>query len=589
MVDPRIYRTGLVAVVLAVIVFAFSLQHQRGSLSSTLAPDAFAGQSAYASALNLATHFPRRRAGSANDRAIAAEVAQQLRGDGFSVSTPSFSAPTPDGTRLLENVIGVRAGISGSTIVVLAHRDSTRSPARADASGTGVLLDLAKVLSGETLNHTLVLASTSGSAGAAGAAQLVHELPGPVDAALVLGDMSGPSTHRPLVVPWSTGDQLAPPLLRGAVAAALSAQTGRSAGVPGLGGDFVHLAFPLTVSEQGPLDAHGIPAVLLSSSGELPPPAEEVPSAGEVNQFGRTALAVLSALDSAGPIHAPSAYLQIDGNLIPAWAVRLLVLALIVPVLIATVDGFARARRRGHPVGRWIVRVLAAAAPFALAAAIVIFARRTGLISGIAAPAPFAPGAVPLRAGGIALLAVLLAAIVAPLLWIGRRWWRGASADPGAAAALMLVLCAVALAVWLGNPFASTLMVPALHAWMWAVAPEVRMRPFARLVLVLVGLVPPALVVLYYMVTLSFGPIALAWTGVLMMAGGQITPLQALEWSVALGTAASVFAVAAWRVRRVPVHEQVAVTVRGPVTYAGPGSLGGTESALARRSSALRR
>ena len=191
------------------------------------------------------------------------------------------------------------------------------------------------------------------------------------------------------------------------------------------------------------------------------------------------------------------------------------------------------------------------------------------------------------------MLAVLLAVIVIPLVVIRRsgRVASGddASANPGAAAALLIVMCVVSLALWVSNPFAAALMIPALHAWMWAVAPDVRIHPAARLGLVLAGLVPPALVILYYVTTLSFNPVTLAWSGVLMLAGGQVAPLQALEWSLALGCAVSVFAVAAWNVRRIPEHEEVPVTVRGPVTYAGPGSLGGTESALPRQSPALRR
>jgi len=47
MLDPRIYRTGFVAVALAVVVVAFSLLDQQGSLTASLAPDAFNGQGAY--------------------------------------------------------------------------------------------------------------------------------------------------------------------------------------------------------------------------------------------------------------------------------------------------------------------------------------------------------------------------------------------------------------------------------------------------------------------------------------------------------------------------------------------------------------
>ena len=56
MLDPRIYRTGLVVVVLAVIVFAFSLEGQQGGLgmNTTLPPDAFNGLNAYHDMLSLA-------------------------------------------------------------------------------------------------------------------------------------------------------------------------------------------------------------------------------------------------------------------------------------------------------------------------------------------------------------------------------------------------------------------------------------------------------------------------------------------------------------------------------------------------------
>jgi len=135
------------------------------------------------------------------DDAIAVEITQRLHANDFSVSNQAFQAPTPSGTRTLRNVIGVRSGLSGGSIVVIAHRDATGSPAKLAESGTGVLLDLARVLSGETLNHTIVLASTSGSTGAAGATQLIRALPGPIDAVLVLGDMASRTVHPPLVVP----------------------------------------------------------------------------------------------------------------------------------------------------------------------------------------------------------------------------------------------------------------------------------------------------------------------------------------------------------------------------------------------------
>jgi hypothetical protein len=146
---------------------------------------------------------------------------------------------------------------------------------------------------------------------------------------------------------------------------------------------------------------------------------------------------------------------------------------------------------------------------------------------------------------------------------------------------VLVVMSVLAVAIWVSNPFAALLMVPALHLWMWVVDPEVRLRPALTIALLTIGLAPPLLVALYYALSLGLGPLGVAWNGTLLFAGGQVPVLQALEWSIALGCVASVIVIAI----KVPRHTRPAetpVTVRGPVTYAGPGSLGGTESALRR-------
>jgi hypothetical protein len=71
------------------------------------------------------------------------------------------------------------------------------------------------------------------------------------------------------------------------------------------------------------------------------------------------------------------------------------------------------------------------------------------------------------------------------------------------------------------------------------------------------------------------------WEMVLLLAGHGVSIVSAIEWSAVLGcllSAVTLSLLAARGSRRVPVS----VTVRGPVTYAGPGSLGGTKSALRR-------
>lgn len=613
MLDPRIYRASLLAVVLAVIVFAFAMQGQPQPLGTTLVPDQFNGANAYANMVTLARQYAHRPAGSSQDQALAGVIAGRLRADNFDVSRSRFTADTPSGPRRLQDVVAVRQGLQNSAIVVVAHRDATGSPALAEQSGTGVLLDLGRALSGQTLNHSLVLASTTGSTGAAGAAQLAASLGRRVDAVLVLGNMAGTDLTRPLVSPWSDGQQMAPALLRNTVAATLRSQAGLTPGSPSLAAQLFHLAFPVTLTEQGPFNASGMPAVLLSASGDKQPGAHEPVSATYITRFGRTALQTIDELDSAAAVPAPSAYLSLDGQEIPAWAVRLLVLALILPVVATAVDGFARARRRRYAVGRPLAWVAACALPFLVALGIVLVGRAAGLLN-IAPPGAVGPGAVPLHTGGAVLLGVLGAVILAlfVLLWarggIGALTGRGSRppaessraarirrdetvGDPGAVAGILIASSALALVVTFTDPFAALLLVPALHLWMVAMAPERSIRPAIRVVLLVLGFVPPALLLAYYAVTLGFGPLALAWSGTLMVAGGQLgIPVAILICLLAgCGVSAAVNALGTALAQAKTSPAPSPVTVRGPVTYAGPGSLGGTASGLPGASSALRR
>jgi len=601
MLDPRIYRTGLIVVAVAVIVVAFSLDNQAGPLNATLTPDAFNGGTAYATMASLAKQYPDRRPGSEADTSIANYVQQSFKQAGLQVQRTAFNAQTVDGPREIETVTGTLAGLTPGSIVIVAHRDSTHSGAVADMSGTAVLLELAQLLSSQTQQRSVVLASTSASIGAAGAAELARTLPQPVDAVIVLGDMAGTDVRTPIVVPWSDSTLVAPPLLRNTVAQALQQQTGLAAGDESLGGQFLHLAFPLAASEQRPFAASGEPAVLLSASGSRVPAAEEKTSQGQISGFGRAVLQTVSALEAGGTVPAPSSYLRWQGKLIPEWAVRLLVLALIVPVLVATVDGVARARRRGHRVGRWVLWVLSACIPFALAVLAVVGLRLVGLIN-IAPPGPIGGGALTLGGRAVAILIGLGCLIVlssVAVWWFGRRMWSGSTAtepangrhrrrpdvrddaaSPGAAAALMLVLCVVTLAIWLENPFAAALMVVALHAWLWIVGPEQRLCAPWAILLLLAGLVPGMLAALYYAMVMGLGPAAAAWNAVLMLAGGDFSVMAALEWSIVLGCVVSL----ALMIARIAQHRpaEVPVTLRGPISYAGPGSLGGTKSAIRR-------
>jgi hypothetical protein len=587
MVNPRIYRAAFLPVFVAVVLLAFSFRSEPSPLTTNLAPAAFNGTAAFTRLTNLARHYPNRSPGSPGDDGVAAQVAADLRAPPiqFRVRTETFQAHTVDGTRRVETVIGEQAGASSGRIVVLTSRDALGRGAPAALSGTATMIELARVLAGRTLNRTIELISTSGSVGLAGATELAGTLGGPIDAVIVLGDVAGRGVTEPVVVPWSEGENLAPLLLRNTAASALGTEAGLRPGGADLAAQFARLAFPLTLSEQGPFNARGIPALLLSRAGELGPSASTPVSEAVLAGFGNAALQTISALDGGPNIPAPSAYLVYGKMSVPVWPIRLLVLALILPVLCAAIDGFARARRRGHRVGRWVGWVLATALPFALASLFVVALGAIGLID-VTAPGPLGAGVVPvhLRAAaeiGAAALVLVLAMFPIRALILRRLGARGEPSEAGGAAALLLVMCAISLVVWFTNPFAAALIVPALHLWMWIVEPEVRLRAPVAIVLLLVGLVPVALVILYYANQFELGPVGVLWSGVLLIAGGGLGVPVLLEWSVFAGCAVSVAVIAA-RATRSEAPEAAPITVRGPITYAGPGSLGGTKSALRR-------
>lgn len=456
------------------------------------------------------------------------------------------------------------------------------------------MLGLAQALSGETLNRSVMLVSTSGSVGTAGARRLAAELTdGRADAVIVLGDLSRAHPHNPIIVPWSSGDGVAPSQLRTTLSNYLARDAGLHAGSTGLGGQLAQLAFPIAPTGQAPFNDLGIAAVTVSLSGEqLPAAGTRLGTPAALASIGNALLVSVNALSGAPAVPAPHAYLQISGKVVPAWALRLLVLALILPVLAATIDAVARARRRRHSVTRWIGWVLAGAVPFVLGLILLTIVGRAGILS--AAPGGAVAGGVPVTGGDVVALLVVAGLVVAAFFVVRplclrllaglqpeQRRPEGAPAD-AAGVALSAVMCGLTLIVWLLNPFAALLLIPALHLWLWLAQPGVRAHRVLVLLLMLLALVPAGLVIYYYAQALGLSLGGLLWSGALLVAGGGMSIVAALYWSVALGCLASAFVLGLRALRFTTQASEPSVTVRGPSTYAGPGSLGGTKSALRR-------
>jgi hypothetical protein len=592
--DVRVYRAAFAPAVVALFIAAFSLADRPAAVTTPFAPAGFTGTRAFDTLQELGRAFPRRAAGSAGDRALAGRVADTFRASGFRVSRSTQSARTLDGKADLETVVGVRPGLSSRRIVVMAHRDARGSPALAELSGTAALLELARVFKVRDLSSTLVLVSTSGgSAGGAGAHAFAKSAAGdPIDATIVLGDLASRRIHKPWIVPWSNDRDAAPMGLRRTLESAVRREVGAQAGGSRAIGQWARRALPLTVSEQGEAARGGLPAVLLQVSGERGPAPRAAVSENRLDAFGRAAMRAVIALDGRVSRAGDDGLFAHEGGgiitvrrLLPDWAIRLLVGTLLLPPLLTAIDAFFGARRRRLPVMRWIGWVGAAAVPFLLA---WLWIRLLGLTGAIEATrGPVLPEALPLHGWRVA--ALVSAPVVLALAWLGpRRALVSALRLPatvsagGAAAALGLVVNVLALVVWVFNPLTAALLVPAAHGWLFATAPGTSMSSRVRAVLVLVGLALPALMTLHYALALDLGPLDLAWLAFLITAGGHVTLLAAIVLSVLAGCLCGVVAVVRTRRRVVKEDEPEPIRTRGPLGYAGPGSLGGTESALRR-------
>jgi len=592
MLDLRVYRAAFVPALLALVVVAFSFGNGERADRTTLPSDAFDGDRATATLRELADRYPDRRPGGRGDEALARRVAATFRATGMRTSSRRFEAQTIDGSRELTTVVGVRPGnVSARRVVVLAHRDAAEPGSRAALSSTAALLELAQVYSGRAVRKTLVLVSTSGgSGGNAGAQEFAVDPRGPVEGVLVLGDLAGRVVRSPQVVPWSNRQGIGSLKLQRTVESAVRSEGGLRPRPPTWAAQWARLAVPLTTSEQGEVLGEELPAMLLSVSGERGPGASSAVDAARFERYGRAALRTISSLDARrrGSALQPRESIAGARNVLPGWSVTLLAGTLLLPVLVGAVDGFARARRRRQPVLRWLAWVALCAVPFLLAAAVALLFALTGLLP--AAPdAPVAAGTIPLGAGGVACLAVM--ALVFAAAWArGRRLLAGAlgvprpptspGEAPGAAAAATLVLAAVGLVAWLVNPFAAALLVGGLHLWMLAVAPEVRMRRPVAALAVVAGLRPGVLLVVYFARAFGLGPLEVPWEALLLVAGGQVGAGPLIAWAVLLGALMCVAHIVATQ-RRLRDAPGPKVT-RGPKRYAGPGSLGGTKSALRR-------
>jgi peptidase M28-like protein len=593
-VDLRIYRAAFLATVLAVLVVMFSIGERPAPLSAPIAPDAFEGQVAYGETARLVKLFPERPPGGAGDDALGTFVERRFHSLGFETSRDRFHGQFKGDEVPLSNVVGLLNAPSDRQVVVMAPRDAVGRPGASSASSTAVLLQLASALDGSSRRKTFVFVSLDGSAaGGAGAERFAEHYPDleKVDAVLVVDDIGAVAARRPYVVPWSTNSLRSSLQVVRTAEAALGRESDTPAGTDSWPAQFLRQAWPLTLRDQGPLVANGLDAITITSRGEVPRGDGADPLTGILSErlqiFGRSAFGAALAYDGTRKLEqSPRRYLVLGSKVIPDWAIALLAVCLVLPAVIASFDAFARARRRRMPVGDWVRWTLAASVPFVLALALAFLFEALGWLPESVAAA-LSPATSP--SGGEAFLPLFVILVCFAGGWVFARPVLGRHleghsaalglAAPAAAVALALVLSVEVLAICIVDPFTALMLVPAAHLCVVAALPERPRRGLIAGGILTAALLLPVLALAYYGARLDLGGDLIAYA--LLLVGSATASV----WTAALSAllAGTLTSAAIVCLARAPIEDfDEPVTVRGPVTYAGPGSLGGTESALRR-------
>jgi hypothetical protein len=561
-INGRLYRGTWLLVGLPLLVLAFSVARP-AALQPPGLPAAFDRNAAAAVANDLSQHWPLRAPGSAGAIGAARWFAAQLTPYGFIVRSEPFTATVPgQGAIGFENLVARKPGLSRKTIVVMAHRDDpgTGPGANDNASGTAALIELARTYAPAAgsarirLPYTLLFLSTDGAGdGALGAAEFAAHAPERPDVIAVvnLDTIAGKGPPRLLL----TGDTARSPAtglvetIRGELSRELGFEPGRASAARQL----LDLAFPFSLYEQSPFVAHGIPAVTITTApdrrasgfGDTP----ERMTLTRLGQIGRATQNALDALEQGVALPpGPSSYVYLGTRIIRGWAIEIVLVAALLPFLAATVDLFARCRRRR-------IRVSPALRSYRSRLGFWLWCGGLfGLFSLLGvwpdgAPRPPALDSVRWPAAGLIILAVLagLGWLVARERLLPRQAVHPEDELAGHAAAL-LALGVVGLLVVATNPFALVFLLPSLHVWLWL--PQVRASPvWVRVAVLLLGFSGPAMLLwtfasryglgfdapwyVAWLFALGYAPlpgfaIALGWAAaagqLLALAGGRYAP-----------------------------------------------------------------
>jgi hypothetical protein len=517
----RLYRTSWLVAGVALVVALLTLQ-TAGPAPEPELPPVFDSAAALTLSGELAEQYAAREPGSpggtGSARWIATRLAEVLNtspsddsvatapGTGEPaganrVQTQSFVVRRGTRTYDLTNVYAALPPTSQQAkrgvILVVAPRDTPQG-VTGGASATASLVELARAASVQTRRRPMIFLSTDGSTlGNAGIRWFLHRNSRLRLVAAVVLDAPG-EVGGDTVDIWASGRTGRQSLEMARLAEIAVERTGGSAdATPAPVEQALRLAVPQTFGDQGPLVDAGIPAVTLAGRPDSPLTSTAAPTEARLALVGRAAESLAGAVESADVVQGPDSGMALAGRRLRPTVARIALLLLALPVLVMAVDGFARARRARLRIGRGLRAVWWRGFPALIALAVAYLVSLVSLIPEPTAGAPPSPALASLD--GPAAAGLVATALAAFLAWLAahRRLRRTRALPPEEATAALVGLGALIVLVWLRQPFALLLALPAAHAallaglarraWQVGVAIAVAVFPLAVLCVSIAG------------------------------------------------------------------------------------------------------
>lgn len=462
----------------------------------------------------------------------------------FATNLPWQSQPVP-----MTDVIAYRPGRSRQIVAVIVHRDGSTA---ADLAGTGLLVELSKVLTSLPRERGLVLVSTDGgtTGGQGATAFATRWAPASRIVAAVVIDAAAARPGAPLrIVTRPSTPRGVSPTLYAAARQAVSTWYGSAPRIPGAYDQLSGYGVPYAPDEQGTLLAHGISALTLTAGrGHAVRGPLSALDAGQLGRVGTTVANLVAELDTAPTIERDgSPVLLLSGKVMRGWLAEASMAILLAPFVACVLDLVARLRRQRVAIGPGLVAFgwRAGAWLVTLAAMWVLAAAPGRLLSGIAvAPLPGHSGAT--------TTGILIAACAGLVFWrfVSRpRLLRIHSTTgeerSGGLAGGLLGLALAGLLLTAVNPFALVVVLPAAHIWLWLPA-AARVGRRTLLGVYLAGLIGPAALVFELWTAQGLGsdtPRAL----VAMTASGYLAPGVSVCLALAAAAAAQLGSLVAGR------------------------------------------